>query len=350
MSRHFQTVVPLLASLLAAAAVSAQSVPALMNYQGRLTDEAGQPLPSGTYAVQFRLWDKAVGGQPGEMLVWGEQHDVTLVDGVFNVILGAPGGVALPGGAVNSLRFAFDGAERYLGLTLARLHDGTVLSGAQRREIVPRQQLLSAPFAVEAGRAHSLVKELADALCPPGSILPYGGDASTAPDGWILCDGRPLPIATYGRLHAAIGFAWGNPGAGQFRVPDLRGLFLRGVDGSPVTGESGRDPDRGDAARSQIHPGANFGNRVGSWQPDGIASHSHDVWSLVFNGNAWGTGGNPENPYNSNGLLTAWEPNPGAQPPQTYYGATRDGERYISSTGGAETRPKNAYVNYLIKD
>lgn len=316
-------------ALLFAAPVPGQSVPSLMNYQGRLTDEAGQPLPNGTYAVQFRLWNTAVVGQAGETLVWGQQHDVTLVDGVFNAVLGAPGGTALAAAtAVNELRFAFGDAERYLGLTLARLHDGTVLSGAQRKEIVPRQQLLSAPFAVEAGRAHSLVKELADALCPPGSILPYGGDASTVPDGWILCDGRPLPIAAYGRLHAAIGFAWGNPGAGQFRVPDLRGLFLRGVDGSPVTGESGRDPDRSDAGRGQLHPGSNFGNRVGSWQSDAFASHDHEVYPKLSGYNL-GEGnymqGSPINP--------------------TPYGDANTGIR-----GGNETRPKNAYVNYIIKD
>jgi microcystin-dependent protein len=78
----------------------------------------------------------------------------------------------------------------------------------------------------------------ASALMPSGVILPFAG--STSPTGWIVCDGAAYSQADYSELFAALGSAyntqvnpttgaaWAAPSAGQFRVPDMRGLFLRG--------------------------------------------------------------------------------------------------------------------------
>lgn len=311
-----------------------QPVPYLVNYQGRLTDAAAQPLPSGTYGVEFRLWNRAVAGQAGEALVWGQRYDVSLVNGVFNVILGAPGGAPLSGAAVNDLQFAFGDADRYLGLTLTRLHDGTAVSDAQKQEIVPRQQLLSAPFALKADVAARLVRSAAEELVPPGTIVAFGGSAE--PPGWLLCDGRAMKAAEQPRLWAAIGTAWGNPGEGQFRLPDLRGLFLRGVDNSPNTGVSGRDPEH-DGGRGALHPGGNPGNAVGSFQGDVFAAHGHEYW---VGGNAWVLATIPS-PLDERFLTIFGHPNSPDPRQRRSFG--------IEATGGHETRPKNAYVNYLIK-
>ncbi len=304
-----------------------QPVPYLINYQGRLTDEASRPLANGADGVEFRLWNRAVAGQEGQTLVWGQRYEVSLLDGVFNVMLGAPGGSPLPGAAVNDLQFAFGDAERYLGLTLARLPDGTVVGDAQKREILPRQQLLSAPFALRADVAAQLVPAAAEELVPPGTIVAFGG--SVEPRGWLLCDGRVLRTADHPRLWAAIGTAWGNPGDGHFRLPDLRGLFLRGVDNSPSTGVSGRDPDR-DGGREPIHPGGNPGNAVGSIQSEDLRRHSHTAnarWAPLPGGGSAAYG------FYIHAPITPNDPN----------------WLSISETGGQETRPRNAYVNYLIK-
>ncbi|HTL57154.1 MAG TPA: phage tail protein [Candidatus Limnocylindrales bacterium] len=335
----------LVLGILALHSTRAQTVPSLMNYQGRLTDETGRALTNGTYGIQFRLWNKPVAGQPDETLVWGQQYDVSLVNGVFNVILGASGGAPLPGAGVADLQFAFGEPERYLGLTLVRLSDGTVISEAQRKEILPRQQLLSAPYAVEAGRAHSLVNDLSEALCPPGTILPFGGSA--VPPGWFLCDGQQYSRTTYARLFAAIATSWGQgDGIGTFNVPDLRGVFLRGVNGN--RNDTYADPSPNYPERNNALPGGSTGNQVGSYQADQFGSHNHDVWGMAFNSNAWGTGPNTENPLNNNGLLAAWEPNPGAQS-LNWYGTTHQGHPYLRESGGNESRPRNAYVNYIIK-
>lgn len=322
---HHSIALSLLGCLLSAASVVGQSVPALMNYQGRLTDETGQPLPNGTYAVQFRLWNSAVAGQAGQTLVWGRQYDVTLVNGVFNAILGAPGGAAVPeAAAVNDLQLAFGDAERYLGLTLARLHDGTVVSDAQRKEIHPRQQLLSAPFAVMAG---GLVADLADALCPAGSVLPFAGPADKVPRGWVLCDGRELSIAANQRLYGAIGSVWGNASSGNFRVPDFRGLFLRGA-GS-----------QGGFAKATGTPYA--GESVGTFQYDMFQGHMH------YRNPANSVEHNmiPASPNGSLGL------SPGASHPADLLmtGLQASHDLYGVVRAGDETRPASYSVNFIIK-
>ena len=54
---------------------------------------------------------------------------------------------------------------------------------------------------------------------PTGSIIPFGG--STAPDGYLLCDGSAVSRSTYSALFAVIGTTYG-PGDGNstFNLPD----------------------------------------------------------------------------------------------------------------------------------
>lgn len=44
-----------------------------------------------------------------------------------------------------------------------------------------------------------------------------------APSGWLLCDGREIPIAENDALYTAIGTTYGGDGQTTFRIPDLRG-------------------------------------------------------------------------------------------------------------------------------
>lgn len=143
----------------------AQSVPSLINYQGRLTDYTGAPLPVGPYTVQFRLWDSPtatgtnLSGAPD--LIWGQQQNVTIQsNGVFNVILGSSGGnpIGNASPAVNNLAYAFAGSNCFLGVTVTASNGIAVAAPA---EIAPRQQLLAVPYALNANVAASVV---------PGSI------------------------------------------------------------------------------------------------------------------------------------------------------------------------------------
>jgi len=111
----------------------ANSVPPLINYQGMLTDANGTGL-AGVKKLEFNLYDSATSGNK----VWGPQifSNVPLMNGMFNVILGTTDTEG------RSVADAFGSGERYLGI---RVGDG--------QEIAPRQQILSAPFAIQAVKA-----------------------------------------------------------------------------------------------------------------------------------------------------------------------------------------------------
>lgn len=153
-----------------------QGAPDLINYQGRLTDASGSPLRDGAYVVAFRLWTNGA-KTDGEGMIWGQEYGVTLINGVFNVILGASGGTPIAGASVNDLAFAFTEPNRFLGLTVLTGRDGQSIPGA--REVAPRQQLLSTPFSFVAANG-----------VPKGGIIMWSGSTSDVPSGFLLCDGR----------------------------------------------------------------------------------------------------------------------------------------------------------------
>lgn len=156
---------------------------------------------------------------------------------------------------------------------------------------------------------------------PAGSIHAFGGSESNLPGGYIVADGRAVSRSTYSQLYAAIGNAWGSgDGLTTFNVPDLRGLFLRGVNTTTI-GSSGRDPNAG--SRVAIAGGGNSGDTEGSYQPDQFLGHDHGYGGT-------GGAGAISSVFNVGDAFSA-------------YAFRTEGE------GGAETRPKNAYVLYMVK-
>jgi microcystin-dependent protein len=63
-------------------------------------------------------------------------------------------------------------------------------------------------------------------LVPTGAVMPYAG--SSAPGGWLLCNGQSLSTSTYSTLFAVIGYTYGGAGA-NFTVPDLRSRMPLGA-------------------------------------------------------------------------------------------------------------------------
>lgn len=62
-----------------------------------------------------------------------------------------------------------------------------------------------------------------------GVITPYAG--SSAPTGWLLCDGSAVSRATYAALFSVVGTAYGaGDGSTTFNVPNLEGRFVVGMD------------------------------------------------------------------------------------------------------------------------
>lgn len=74
-------------------------------------------------------------------------------------------------------------------------------------------------------------------LCPIGSIMPYAGQSvlPASLSGWLLCDGAAYGSTVYPGLYEIIGSSYNTtngqsaPATGYFRVPDLRGMTLLGV-------------------------------------------------------------------------------------------------------------------------
>lgn len=175
------------AFLLVAGGLCAQAqttVPSLVNYQGKLTGTGGAVLPDGSYDIEFRIWNVPLAGDGGEQLIWGQMYTVTLVDGRFNVILGAAVGSAVttaigdPGSgsapAANDIGLAFTEPTRYMGLAVVRDTSGPVASPA---EVSPRQQVLSAPYSLRAQHSHTTTWAY-DGVYPPGHL--HGGVISTS--------------------------------------------------------------------------------------------------------------------------------------------------------------------------
>jgi microcystin-dependent protein len=155
-----------------------------------------------------------------------------------------------------------------------------------------------------------------------GTIVAFAG--ATAPSGWLLCNGAAVSRTTYTALFAAIGISHGQgDGITTFNLPDYQGRFLRGVDNG-----AGRDPDA--ASRSAMNAGGNTGGAVGSVQGHELASHHHSF--ITDEDSCVSCSGSVADPIDRAGFPTG-----------------SVGGRDTSNVGGNETRPVNAYVNWIIK-
>jgi hypothetical protein len=105
---------------------AAADIPRRINYQGRLTDAAGAPLP-GNHTLFFSLHDMESGG----IMLWSETQIATAdSDGVFSTILGSN----------TPIQISFS-EPRWLSITV----DGQPLS--------PRREIVAVPSALDAAKA-----------------------------------------------------------------------------------------------------------------------------------------------------------------------------------------------------
>lgn len=165
---------------------------------------------------------------------------------------------------------------------------------------------------------------------PTGSVHQMA--TTTAPSGYLKCNGAAVSRTTYAALFAIIGTTWGaGDGSTTFNVPDLRGEFVRGWDDSR---------------------GVDSGRSFASFQADQNKSHSHgaSASSSVFDpGHAHSVGyGNAETNagrayestdgfagnYNTNGATT---------------GISVSTSVSIAADGGTQARPRNIALMYVIK-
>ncbi|AEG42330.1 tail collar protein [Bdellovibrio phage phi1402] len=177
---------------------------------------------------------------------------------------------------------------------------------------------------------------------PPGTVFAYAGYAGV-PEGYLECNGQTVSRETYAALFDAINIAHGaGDGSTTFHLPDYRGRFLRGVDGT-----AGRDQNK--TTRSASNSGGNSGNNVGSVQLDSMQNLTGNFAFTDDNSpamavrvreaaGAFGLDNGNTNFVNSNSVPAAV-----TLPYRVNFDASRQAR---TST---ETRPQNSNVLYIIK-
>lgn len=163
---------------------------------------------------------------------------------------------------------------------------------------------------------------------PPGMIMAFG--AANAPTGFLICNGAAVSRTTYASLYAVIGTTWGTgDGSTTFNLPDLRGVFLRGLD-------SGRGYD------------TTNGRAYGSYQGDAYPSHSHTITQGTTDPGHQHTytAGGASTGYVAAGTVPVSLSSPGSATTTLKYSGITGTD---ASGSGTETRPKNVAVIYCIK-
>ncbi|MBN1137142.1 MAG: hypothetical protein JXM73_11180 [Anaerolineae bacterium] len=121
-----------------------------ISYQGRLADSGGNPVTDYKNMI-FRIYNDPVSGTPLWQEDWVGANAVAISDGLFNVMLGS----------LNpDLASAIEGYdELYLGIEVE--YDG---------EMVPRVQLGSVPFSMQAMTAQSLSGQITTDQIADGAV------------------------------------------------------------------------------------------------------------------------------------------------------------------------------------
>lgn len=156
---------------------------------------------------------------------------------------------------------------------------------------------------------------------PIGTIIAWPGPPSTWPDGWLECNGDGISSESYPKLCDVLLDYWGPRKGDNSRIhilPDLRGVFLRGTNGS--RDDSYSDPEAQSRSASNGRK-----NEVGSYQSDAFQEHTIPHQRSIGPGLVAECG-------NCAGV----------------FHSSRE-EQNIVVSGAKETRPSNANVYFLIK-
>ena len=300
----------LVVALLAATSTFAQNSGLGFNYQAVVRNADGMLLANSDVTLRISLYP----GQSATSASWVETHKVrTDASGSFGITVG------------KGMRQSNSVANKYSDVNFAAVYYWMkieVQEGSTYRE-VSYAALPSSPYAEVSHNSSTFA----------GMIAPFAGPESKIPAGWLLCDGRAVSRSEYQNLYNAIGIAWGKgDGSTTFNLPDLRGMFLRGVSGS-----SDNDPDK--SSRTMLtNNGGNTGNNVGSYQGDAIRNITGEFcgpesWKQFAEGAFYFTGRKNFSSADA-GDYDNWS-------------VAFDASRQVPV--GGDNRPKNVYVTYIIK-
>src|SRR5688572_2236273 len=160
---------------IASPASASSTVPKLLNYQARITNSSGVPVPDGNLNIWISVYDASSGGTCLYAMRGScgtpSFKTVSVVNGVFSTLIGDTVG------GDNAIHDTlFDASTLYLGITVA-----------SDTEMVPRKRLTTAPYAMNADRLDGLD------VTSSGSTTPY--IPSTTANGNLVITGDPQGTA-----------------------------------------------------------------------------------------------------------------------------------------------------------
>ncbi len=160
-----------------------------------------------------------------------------------------------------------------------------------------------------------------------GFITMYGG--SSAPTGWLFCDGSSVLRATYPDLFTAIGTTYGSADGTHFNVPDMRGRTPIGVGTGTGGGTSGTGLPTGGSALTAVVRAGWKGEETHVLTVGELAAHDHGI-----------------NLYTS-GVSTPRPPFPSTT------NTLDPGDQHLTTSTGSDTPHNNIQpvmgVNFIIK-
>jgi microcystin-dependent protein len=171
---------------------------------------------------------------------------------------------------------------------------------------------------------------------PTGSVHMMA--TTTAPSGYLKCDGSAISRTTYAALFTIIGTTWGaGNGSSTFNLPDLRGEFVRGWDDGKGT-DSGRSfaSSQGDQNKQHNHSATSTSSVTDP-------GHFHN---LLYNNGSFGGSSGAVTPRGDN---TPTTPGIDNRISTKTTGITVSTSTTVANQGGNEARPRNIAMMYVIK-
>ena len=196
-----------------------------------------------------------------------------------------------------------------------------------------------------------------------GAIKPW--TKTTAPDGYLLCNGAAVSRSTYADLFAVISTTYGSgDGSTTFNVPQLQGKMPQGYDGNTynLAGTGGANTvtvavTNNQAATNATNQSVTITGNISntSLTTAQLASHNHDISPKLFSGQQ-GNSGRPTTPGGNPGggqTITSTGSGTGHNHGHTLSG-TLTGNITTSLTGTVTAAGTNSFspfvvVNYIIK-
>tara|TARA_R100001086_G_scaffold6729_1_gene4091 strand:+ start:1676 stop:2830 length:1155 start_codon:yes stop_codon:yes gene_type:complete len=179
---------------------------------------------------------------------------------------------------------------------------------------------------------------------PTGSVFCMA--VATVPSGYLECNGQTLSRTTYAALFNIIGTQYGAPSGSTFKVPDLRGEFIRGFDnGRGVDNSRSIGTLQGDDNKLHNH-GINFNTQSHSLTGTvGAISETFEVSGTTTGVFSKGSVGGQRTPIESD-VSGAGSFNFNGTHSHSVVGNT-------ANSGGdgiqGESRPRNIAMMYVIK-